>query len=178
MGGSVVALGADAQRPPLPIVVPLAAGPHAASLAADHVPSEFPATQLVTPEQVTLHSRAMASRSTVSCSRPRAAHAKRPALVYVHGGPPRQMLLGWHYMDYYANDYAANQYLASRGFIVLSVNYRLGIGYGHAFHQPENAGARGASEYLDVVAGARYLQSRPDVDAAASASGAARTAAI
>jgi dipeptidyl aminopeptidase/acylaminoacyl peptidase len=74
------------------------------------------------------------------------------------------MLLGFHYMDYYANDYAANQYLASRGFIVLSVNYRLGIGYGHSFHYAEKAGARGASEYLDVVAGGRYLQARPDVD--------------
>jgi dipeptidyl aminopeptidase/acylaminoacyl peptidase len=75
------------------------------------------------------------------------------------------MLLGFHYMDYYANDYAANQYLASRGFIVLAVNYRLGIGYGHAFHYAEHAGARGASEYLDVVAAGRYLQARPDVDA-------------
>lgn len=92
--------------------------------------------------------------------------AKRPALIYVHGGPPRQMLLGWHYMGYYSNDYATNQYLASRGFIVLSVNYRLGIGYGYAFHQPENAGARGASEYLDVLAGAKYLQGRADVDPA------------
>jgi dipeptidyl aminopeptidase/acylaminoacyl peptidase len=75
------------------------------------------------------------------------------------------MLLGFHYMDYYANDYAANQYLASRGFIVLAVNYRLGIGYGHAFHYAEHAGARGASEYLDVAAAGRYLQARPDVDA-------------
>jgi dipeptidyl aminopeptidase/acylaminoacyl peptidase len=74
------------------------------------------------------------------------------------------MLLGFHYMDYYANDYAANQYLASRGFIVLSVNYRLGIGYGHAFHHPDHAGARGASEYQDVIAAGRFLQSRPDVD--------------
>jgi dipeptidyl aminopeptidase/acylaminoacyl peptidase len=69
-------------------------------------------------------------------------------------------------MDYYANDYAANQYLASRGFIVLSVNYRLGIGYGHAFHFPDGGGARGASEYQDVLAGAKLLQQRPDVDAA------------
>src|SRR5206468_12817947 len=44
-------------------------------------------------------------------------------------------------------------------------NYRLGIGYGHAFQYPENAGQRGAAEYLDVVAGGRYLQSRSDVDA-------------
>jgi dipeptidyl aminopeptidase/acylaminoacyl peptidase len=93
-----------------------------------------------------------------------AAGVRKPAIIYVHGGPPRQMLLGWHYMDYYANDYAANQYLASRGFIVLSVNYRLGIGYGHAFQYPEAGGVRGASEYLDVLAGGRYLQSRGDVD--------------
>jgi len=75
------------------------------------------------------------------------------------------MLLGWHYMDYYANDYGANQYLASRGFVVLSVNYRLGIGYGHAFQFPERGGSRGASEYLDVIAAGKYLQTRPDVDA-------------
>jgi dipeptidyl aminopeptidase/acylaminoacyl peptidase len=74
------------------------------------------------------------------------------------------MLLGWHYMGYYANDYAANQYLASRGFIVLSVNYRLGIGYGFAFHNPVAAGSRGAAEYQDVLAAGRYLQARADVD--------------
>jgi dipeptidyl aminopeptidase/acylaminoacyl peptidase len=67
-------------------------------------------------------------------------------------------------MDYYANDYGTNQYLASRGFVVLSVNYRLGIGYGHAFQFPERGGARGASEYLDVLAAGKYLQTRPDVD--------------
>jgi dipeptidyl aminopeptidase/acylaminoacyl peptidase len=94
-----------------------------------------------------------------------AAHAK-PAVIFVHGGPPRQMLLGWHYMDYYSNAYAVNQYLAAHGFVVLSVNYRLGIGYGRAFHQPEHASFAGASEYQDVVAGARYLQSLPGVDPA------------
>jgi dipeptidyl aminopeptidase/acylaminoacyl peptidase len=91
--------------------------------------------------------------------------AKRPAVVFVHGGPPRQMLLGWHYNYYYANSYAVNQYLASRGYIVLSVNYRLGIGYGHDFQVPEAAGPRGASEYRDVLAGGKYLQARADVDA-------------
>jgi dipeptidyl aminopeptidase/acylaminoacyl peptidase len=75
------------------------------------------------------------------------------------------MLLGWHYSDYYTNAYALNQYLASRGYVVLSVNYRLGIGYGHDFHRPPNAGAQGASEYQDVKAGAEYLQRLPQVDA-------------
>ena len=45
------------------------------------------------------------------------------------------------------------------------MNYRLGIGYGHTFHYADKSGVRGASEYLDVVAGGRYLQARPDVDA-------------
>jgi dipeptidyl aminopeptidase/acylaminoacyl peptidase len=59
-----------------------------------------------------------------------------------------------------------NQYLASRGFVVLAVNFRLGIGYGYEFHQPPNAGSRGASEYLDVKAGAEYLKNLPQVDPA------------
>jgi dipeptidyl aminopeptidase/acylaminoacyl peptidase len=92
--------------------------------------------------------------------------AKKPALIFVHGGPPRQMLLGWSYMFYYSHAYAMNQYLASRGFVVLSVNYRLGIGYGRAFQHAKAAGPAGASEYRDVVAGARFLQSLPQVDGA------------
>jgi dipeptidyl aminopeptidase/acylaminoacyl peptidase len=94
------------------------------------------------------------------------AGGKKPAVVFVHGGPPRQMLLGWHYSDYYSNAYAVNQYLASRGFVVLAVNYRLGIGYGYEFHQPDSAGARGAAEYRDVKAAAEYLRTLPQVDGA------------
>src|SRR5262249_5441689 len=82
----------------------------------------------------------------------------------VHGGPMRQMLLGWHYLDYYVSSYALNQYLASRGFVVLSVNYRLGIGYGYDFQRPDDGGAWGASEYLDVKAGAEWLASQAQVD--------------
>ena len=51
------------------------------------------------------------------------------------------MMLGFHYMYYYHNAYAMNQYLASRGYVVLSVNYRLGIMYGRAFREaPTQAG--------------------------------------
>jgi dipeptidyl aminopeptidase/acylaminoacyl peptidase len=91
---------------------------------------------------------------------------KKPALVYVHGGPPRQMLLGWHYSDYYSNAYAANQYLVSLGFHVLVVNYRLGIGYGEAFHRPQGGGALGAKEYQDIQAAGKWLQQNLDTDPA------------
>ena len=90
---------------------------------------------------------------------------KRPAIVFVHGGPVRQMLLGYHYMHFYHIAYAVNQWLASRGFIVMSVNYRSGIGYGKSFRTAPNTGGRGNAEYQDVLAGGKYLQTRADVDA-------------
>jgi acetyl esterase/lipase/Tol biopolymer transport system component len=89
---------------------------------------------------------------------------KHPAILFLHGGPRRQMLLGYPTGLYYSNAYAFNQYLTSRGFIVLSVNYRCGIGYGLDFRQCANAGPTGAAEYNDVLAAAKYLASRPDVD--------------
>jgi dipeptidyl aminopeptidase/acylaminoacyl peptidase len=74
------------------------------------------------------------------------------------------MVLGFHYMDYYHNAYAMNQYLASRGYVVLSVNYRTGIMYGRHFREPADGGWRGAAEYKDIVAAGRYLQSLPNID--------------
>jgi dipeptidyl aminopeptidase/acylaminoacyl peptidase len=120
---------------------------------------------LVVPEPVTfrasdgleVHGQLFRPAGTVSGNR-------APAIVYVHGGGPRQMLLGWHNRWEYANDYGVNQFLASRGFVVLSVNYRLSVGYGRAFQFPERTGPRGASEYLDIVAAGRYLQRRAEVD--------------
>src|SRR5207344_3291105 len=157
-----------AQRPPLPGV--LAPGKPIVWLGADRIPADYPTAQLVTPKKVVfkapdgleIHGQLFDNTSNTSLAR----GGKKPAIIYVHGGPPRQMLLGWNYSDYYTNAYASNQYLASRGFVVLSVNYRLGIGYGRDFQRATKAGAQGASEYLDVQAGARYLRSLPNIDAA------------
>jgi dipeptidyl aminopeptidase/acylaminoacyl peptidase len=161
-GSTLAFIGATATRPPLPSVMSFAGGT-ARQLASDRIPDDFPSELLVTPTQeifqsidgVTIH----AQKFELPGGAPR-----KPAVIFVHGGPPRQMLLGWHYSDYYSNAYAVNQYLASRGFVVLSVNYRLGIGYGYDFHQPADAGWRGAAEYLDVQAAAEYLRRLPQVD--------------
>jgi dipeptidyl aminopeptidase/acylaminoacyl peptidase len=163
-GATLAFLGATAQRPPLPVVMGFDGGPPR-TLGADRIPADFPTAQLVTPRQVVFQASDGVTVHGQLFERP-GGPAKKPAVIFVHGGPPRQMLLGWHYSEYYANCYAVNQYLASRGFVVLSVNYRLGIGYGYDFHQPPGAGARGASEYLDVLAGAAFLQTLPSVDAA------------
>lgn len=93
-----------------------------------------------------------------------AGRGKHPALIYVHGGPQRQMFPGFHFMRYYANDYAANRQFAQRGYVVLSVNYRSSTGYGREFREAPGRGWRGASEYADVQAAARFLAARSDVD--------------
>jgi dipeptidyl aminopeptidase/acylaminoacyl peptidase len=154
-------VGAGAKAPPSLFVIGMD-GSGMRDLGAGSVPAEFPQSELVVPRAVsftaadgwTIHGQLFDNGDGT----------KKPALIFVHGGPPRQMLLGWHYMDYYSNSYAVNQYFANHGYVVLSVNYRLGIGYGHAFHHPDHAGASGAAEYQDVVAGAKYLQALTDVD--------------
>jgi dipeptidyl aminopeptidase/acylaminoacyl peptidase len=87
-----------------------------------------------------------------------------PALIYVHGGPLRQMFPAFHFSSYYANDYAVNRQLADLGYLVLSVNYRSGVGYGQGFREAAGRGWRGASEYRDVLGAGQWLKRRGDVD--------------
>jgi dipeptidyl aminopeptidase/acylaminoacyl peptidase len=166
-GQFVAFLRSTAQRPPTPSVIPIGGGAPR-DLNGSLLPSDFPTSKLVTPELVsfTATDGVVAHGQLFKPSSTAGGPAKKPAIVYVHGGGPRQMLLGWHYRWEYANDYGANQLLASRGFVVLSVDYRLSVGYGQAFQFADNTGARGAAEYRDVLAAGRYLQSRPDVDPA------------
>lgn len=162
-GRTVAFISATAQRPPVLAVMPLEGGT-SRLIGVDRIPADFPTAQLVVPRAVTYRaSDGVEVHAQLFDAQPNAA-GRRPAVVFVHGGPPRQMLLGWHYSDYYTNAYALNQYLASRGYVVLAINYRLGIGYGYEFHRPPNAGAQGASEYLDVKAAGEYLRSLPNVD--------------
>ncbi|NBB20343.1 prolyl oligopeptidase family serine peptidase [Runella sp. CRIBMP] len=161
-GKTMAFISATAQRPPLPSVMP-ANGAEIKILATDRLPTTYPSTDLVTPKQVVFKTP---DGVTVHCQlfEKAGGPAKKPAIVYVHGGPPRQMLLGWNYGDYYANAYAMNQYLASLGYAVLSVNYRLGIGYGYEFHNAKNGGANGASEYIDIKAAGEWLAKQPQID--------------
>jgi dipeptidyl aminopeptidase/acylaminoacyl peptidase len=134
-------------------------------IAPNSVPDGFPTGDLVEPEQVIFRSAdGLEIHGQLFLPRQLPPGARRPAVIFMHGGPIRQMLLGWHYMYYYHNSYAFNQYLASRGYVVLSVNYRLGIGYGRAFREAPQGGPRGAAEYRDILAAALYLHGRPEVD--------------
>jgi dipeptidyl aminopeptidase/acylaminoacyl peptidase len=137
------------------------------NLADELIPADFPAASLVKPQAVTIVA-ADGLRIHGQLFLPPDARSgeRRPALAFFHGGSRRQMLLGFHYMYYYSNSYAMNQFLASQGYVVLSVNYRSGIGYGMPFREALNYGARGGSEYNDVVGAGLYLKNRADVDPA------------
>ncbi|TJZ62010.1 S9 family peptidase [Sphingobacterium olei] len=163
-GKHLIFLSATATRPSVPAVLPWPNSKGDIRLLGEHlIPASLASATLVVPKRVEFKA---ADGVTVYAQlfEPKGGISKKPAVVFIHGGPQRQMLLGWHYGDYYSNTYALNQYLASRGFIVLSVNYRLGIGYGFDFHRPPFAGRYGASEYQDIKAAGEWLAALPQVD--------------
>lgn len=127
--------------------------------------AHFPHHQLVEPVAVEFPAAdGMIIRGQLFLPPHPSTNEKQPALLFFHGGSRRQMLLGFHHRGYYHNAYAMNQYLASKGYVVLSVNYRSGIGYGMEFREALNYGAQGASEYNDVIGAGLYLRGRADVD--------------
>ena len=163
-GKSVFVLRSDAR---LPIrVASVGDAGQLADIDPGAIPRDFPADKLVIPQQVILSSADGMMIHGQLFLPPGDSAGKHPALVFFHGGSRRQMLLGWHYMQYYNNAYGMNQYLASQGYVVLSVNYRSGIGYGLNFREALNYGAAGASEFNDVLGAGLYLRNRSDVDPA------------
>ena len=164
--GFLAYISSDAVHTARLFIRPLS-GPEAPArpLAAETWPANFPADKLVTPQQIIFKSLdGLDIHAQLFLPPGTQAGEKHPGLLFFHGGSMRQMLLGWHYMYYYSNSYGMNQYLASRGYVVLAVNYRSGIGYGRTFREAPGRAGRGASEYQDVVAAGKYLQSRADVD--------------
>jgi dipeptidyl aminopeptidase/acylaminoacyl peptidase len=125
---------------------------------------DYPASQLTEPENITITATDGMSIPCQLFLPKNINKGKHPAIVYIHGGSRRQMLSGFLPMGYYHNAYTFNQWLASRGFIVLSVNYRSGTGYGLKFREAINYGAGGCSEFQDILGAGLYLKSRPDVD--------------
>ena len=132
-------------------------------LAPDSIPADFP-KDLVKPQQVIFPASDGLPIHGQIFMPPKGGAAKHAAVIFFHGGSRRQMLLGYHSRRYYSNAYAMNQYLAARGFIVLSVNYRSGVGYGLNFREALNFGNSGGSEFNDVMGAGLYMASRADVD--------------
>jgi len=163
LSNKVAVLYFDVAQPASVGLVPMTGG--ATKVIFPTLPKDFPVAAHVTPQIVIVKAPdSLEIHTQLFLPKDLKPGEKRPAMVFVHGGPPRQMLPGYHYMQFYHWAYAYNQWLASQGYVVMSVNYRLGIGYGRSFRNAANANARGNSEYQDVLAAGRYLQTRPDVD--------------
>jgi dipeptidyl aminopeptidase/acylaminoacyl peptidase len=162
-GGTVVTLRSDAKNPIHPSIATPAGTPK--DLAPGTIPSDFPVSQMVVPQQVIFPAAdGLMIHGQLFLPSDSSGNARRPAIVFFHGGPIRQMLLGWHPMDFYSDAYAMNQYLANKGCVVLSVNYRGGVGYGLNFRVPPNFGPAGSSEMNDIEGAGLYLRNRSDVD--------------
>ena len=129
------------------------------------IPARFPGDRHVQPTNVTLTAEdGVEFYNQLFLPPDLKPGEQRPALIFIHGGSRRQMLLGYHYMHFYHMAYAMNQYFANKGYVVLSVNYRSGIGYGKEFRSEPGVGRRGNTEYRDILAAGLYLQGREDVD--------------
>jgi dipeptidyl aminopeptidase/acylaminoacyl peptidase len=162
-GRAIALFHSDARRPGR-VAIQIGSEP-LRDLAPETIPSEFPESLLVEPQQVIFDSAdGMKIHGQLFLPTNLDKTKRHPAILFFHGGSRRQMLLGWHYMYYYRNAYAMNQYLANHGYIVLSVNYRSGIGYGMEFREALNYGATGGSEFNDVMGAGIYMRNRPDVD--------------
>ncbi len=159
--GTVFALQSGAQRQLAP--VELRRG-RWVPLAPETMPASFPTARLVVPQSVTFRAKdGLETHGQLFL--PPGGAGKHPAVLFFHGGPPRQMLAGFHYMSAYSWMYGLNEYLAAKGYVVLSVNYRGGIGYGLDYREADDFGAGGGSETDDLLGAVTYLQGRGDVDA-------------
>ena len=162
-GKQVAVLYYDVAQPASVALVPVSGGK--GKIIFPTLSRDFPVAAHVTPQIVIVKAPdSLEIHNQLFLPRDLKPGERRPAIVYVHGGPMRQMMPGYHYSRSYHWGYAINQWLVSQGYIVLSVNYRSGIGYGRSFRFPPNTNLRGNSEYQDVLAGAKYLQTRTDVD--------------
>jgi dipeptidyl aminopeptidase/acylaminoacyl peptidase len=160
--GALFAVQSDGNQPVQPVA--LSAEGQWRRLAPEAIPSSFPSSRLVMPQAVTFSAKD-GQETHAQLFLPRDTSSKpRPAILFFHGGPQRQMLLGFDPKRTYSWIYAFNQYLVAQGYIVLSVNYRGGTGYGLEYREADNFGPGGASELNDVLGAITYLRGRQDVD--------------
>jgi dipeptidyl aminopeptidase/acylaminoacyl peptidase len=86
----------------------------------------------------------------------------RPGVVFVHGAGYLQN--AHRYWSTYFREYMFHNLLASRGYVVLDVDYRASAGYGRDWRTAIYR-HMGGKDLEDVVDGARYLTAKEQVDA-------------
>jgi dipeptidyl aminopeptidase/acylaminoacyl peptidase len=88
--------------------------------------------------------------------------APRPAVLYIHGsGYATSVLKQWG--SYQDLRYAFNNYLASRGFVILEMDYRGSTGYGRDWRSGVYLNMAGP-DLEDVLGGVEYLRGLKNID--------------
>jgi dipeptidyl aminopeptidase/acylaminoacyl peptidase len=163
-GGSIACIACGPRQSPE--VALIAADGAGERLLTASMPEAWGREQLVEPEHVLLRSAdGMQVHADLFVPADLDRSRRHPALVFVHGGPSRQMRYGWHPMHSYAVFYAFNQLLLQQGYVVISVDYRGGTGYGLDYEQA-NYLQFAQGDVDDCVAGAEHLKALPFVDPA------------
>jgi dipeptidyl aminopeptidase/acylaminoacyl peptidase len=160
--GSIYALRGEVRNPMRPVQI---TPKGMVDLAPAAVPAEFPVSKLVEAQLITYQT---ADGATIHGQLlvPPGLKGKAPTVLFFHGGPTnRQTFAGWDPFETHNHLYEANQYLATHGYVVLSINYRGGAGYGQTFREAKDQQDLEAREVADIVGAAKYLLSRSDVDA-------------
>ncbi|MCL4395159.1 MAG: S9 family peptidase [Chloroflexi bacterium] len=103
---------------------------------------------------LTIHAALLRQRQEPGPDAQAGVAARRPALVFLHGGP------NFEFAEYF---YPLPQILASDGYVVLAPNFRGSTGYGTQFRHA-NFREWGHADAFDVVDGARWLAAQPYVD--------------
>ncbi len=88
-------------------------------------------------------------------------HAKRPAVIFVHGAGYLQN--AHRYWSNYYREYMFHHVLASKGYVVLDVDYRGSAGYGRDWRTAIYR-HMGGTDLNDIVDGAQYLVKEQGVD--------------
>lgn len=89
-------------------------------------------------------------------------HPRRPAVVFVHGAGYLQN--AHRYWSSYFREYMFHHLLASRGYVVLDIDYRGSAGYGRDWRTAIYR-HMGGKDLDDIVDGAKYLAAEHKVDA-------------
>lgn len=88
-------------------------------------------------------------------------HRSRPGVVFVHGAGYLQN--AHKYWSSYYREYMFHHLLASRGYVVLDVDYRASAGYGRDWRTAIYR-HMGGQDLDDIVDGAKYLAAQHEVD--------------
>ncbi|MPZ16765.1 MAG: prolyl oligopeptidase family serine peptidase [Luteitalea sp.] len=86
---------------------------------------------------------------------------KRPAVIFIHGAGYLQN--AHRYWSSYYREYMFHHLLASRGYVVLDIDYRGSAGYGRDWRTAVYR-HMGAKDLDDIVDGAKYLVEEHDAD--------------